>query len=74
MRHSNVYLVVLLETEKLSPLAETPSANVETVLADNTTAPLANSATPFVGTLSVRAWMRWNEVNWHQFKGQIQPL
>ena len=74
MRHSNVYLVVLLETEKFSPLAETPSANVESVLADDTTAPLANSATPLEGTLSVTTWMRWNKINWHLLKGQIEPL
>jgi hypothetical protein len=58
-------LIVLLEAELVSPLSETPSADIESVLADHTAGSLANSAATFKCAFRVLAGVLRNKGNWH---------
>lgn len=63
--YSKVGLVVLLESEKLRALTETPTANVESVLANHTAPSLADPAAAFKGSLGILSWVAWNKVDRH---------
>ena len=58
------YLIILLEAKELSTFSEAPPADVEGILADDTTASLADPASSLEGSLSVGSWVGWNEVDW----------
>lgn len=61
-----IYLIILLEAKELSALSEASSADVEAILADDTTTSLADSASSLEGSRSIASWMCWNEINWHE--------
>ena len=65
-RASNESLVIFLEAKELGALPEATAADVKSILADDTTAALADSAAPLKGALSVCAGMLRNKVDWHR--------
>jgi hypothetical protein len=58
-------LIVFLKTKLVGALAEASPAYVQSVLANNTTGLLANSAPSFEGSFCILSGMFRHKVNWH---------
>lgn len=67
---NDLYLIVLLEAQELGALSEASPADVQTILADDTTPPLADSATPLEGAFCICPWVLGNEIDRHTLKRQ----
>jgi hypothetical protein len=62
---NHLRLIVLLKAEHISAFPETPSADIEAILADHTTWSLANSAAAFKRSFGVLARVLRDKSNRH---------